>query len=72
MKLSNLWYDRLKWLCQIGIPAFIALFVGLNQLWNFTAYGEQIAGSLALVATFIGSLLGISSKNYWADQDDGA
>jgi len=69
MKLSNLWYDRLKWLCQIGLPAFIALFVGLNQLWGFTEYGEQIAGSLALVATFIGSLLGVSSKNYWAEVD---
>lgn len=68
MKLSNKTYDFLKNLCTIYGPAFIALFVGLNQLWNFTEYGEQISGSIALVLTFIGACIGVSSKNYWEDQ----
>lgn len=69
MKMSNKMYDFLKKLCTVWIPALIALFVGLNQLWNFTEYGEQIAGTMALIVTFIGSIIGISSKNYWAEQE---
>lgn len=69
MKMSNKMYDFLKNLCTVWIPASIALFVGLNQLWNFTEYGEQIAGTMALIATFIGSIIGISSKNYWAEME---
>ena len=69
MKFSNKLYDFLKNLCTIYGPAAIALFVGLNQLWHFTEYGEQISGSVALVLTFIGACIGVSSKNYWAEQD---
>ena len=69
MKLSNKLYDFLKNLCTIYGPAAIALFVGLNQLWHFTEYGEQISGSAALILTFIGACIGVSSKNYWAEQE---
>ena len=31
-------------------------------------YAEQIAGTIALVVTFMGAVLQISSKNYWAEQ----
>lgn len=68
MKLSNKAYDFLKDVCLKYGPAAIALFVGLNQLWHFTEYGEQISGSMALILTFIGTCLGISSKNYWEGQ----
>ena len=69
MKLSNKAYDFLKDLCLKYGPAAIALFVGLNQLWHFTEYGEQISGSANLVLAFIGACLGVSSKNYWAEQE---
>lgn len=69
MKLSNKVYDFLKNLCTIYGPAAIALFVGLNQLWNFTEYGEQISGSIALVLTFIGACIGVSSKQYWENAE---
>lgn len=67
MKLSNKLYDVLKWLCTIFIPACSALYFGLSQIWNFP-YGEAVCGTLALVAVFIGSLIGISSNNYWKDK----
>lgn len=70
MKFSNKAYDFLKKLCLIYGPAAIALFVGLNQIWNFTEYGEQISGSASLILAFIGTCLGISSKNYWEEQAD--
>lgn len=69
MKLSNKLYDFLKNLCTTYAPAAIALFVGLNQLWHFTEYGEQISGSANLIIAFIGACIGVSSKNYWASKE---
>ena len=62
-KISNDAYDRLKWIALIFIPAVSALYFGLSQIWGFP-YGEEIVGTLALVDTFLGALLGISTVNY--------
>lgn len=66
MKLSNKAYDILKWLAMIFLPAVSALYFGLSQIWGFP-YGEEIVGTLALIDTFLGALLGISSANYWKE-----
>ena len=62
-KLSDETYDKLKWIALIFIPAVSALYFGLSQIWGFP-YGEEIVGTLALLDTFLGALLGISTKNY--------
>ena len=64
MKLTNKAYDILKWIAMIFLPALGALYFGLSQIWGFP-YGEEIVGTLALIDTFLGALLGISSNNYW-------
>ena len=56
-------YDPLKKLALVGLPAFSALYFGLGQIWGFPAI-EQVVGSVAVIDTFLGSLLGISSSNY--------
>lgn len=66
MKMSNRVYDALKWLAMIFLPAVSALYFGLSQIWGFP-YGEEIVGTLALIDTFLGALLGISSANYWKE-----
>ena len=66
MKLSNKAYDILKWIAMIFLPAVSALYFGLSQIWGFP-YGEEIVGTLALIDTFLGALLGISSANYWKE-----
>lgn len=63
MKLDNKVYDVLKWIAMILIPAVSALYFGLAQIWGFP-YGEQIVGSLAVIDTFLGAILGISSATY--------
>jgi hypothetical protein len=35
----------------------------LAQIWGFP-YGEEIVGTLTIIDTFLGTLLGISSYNY--------
>lgn len=63
MKLSNKVYDILKWIAMIFLPALGALYFGLSQIWGFP-YGEEIVGTISIIDTFLGALLGISTMNY--------
>lgn len=61
--LSNKTYDVLKWIAQIVLPALGALYFGLSRIWGLP-YGEEIVGTLALIDTFLGAVLGISTVEY--------
>ena len=65
---SNDTYDKLKWIAQILLPALATLYFTLCSVWGFP-YGEQVVGTIAAVDTFLGILLGISSKHYQGDGD---
>ena len=56
-------YDVLKWIALVFLPAVGALYFGLSQIWNLP-YGEQIVGTITLIDTFLGALIGISNINY--------
>ena len=60
---SNRTYDILKWIALILLPALGALYFGLAQIWGFP-YAEEIVGSISVVDTFLGVILGISTNNY--------
>jgi hypothetical protein len=61
--LSDSTYDKLKPITQVWLPAAGSLYFGLSQIWGFPA-GEGVVGSIALLTTFFGVILGISSKRY--------
>lgn len=61
--LTNKTYDVLKWVALILLPAMGALYFGLAGIWNFP-YGEQIVGTITVVDTFLGAILGISTVQY--------
>ena len=63
MKLSNNTYDILKYIAQYVLPALGALYFGLAKIWGLP-YGTEIVGTIALVDTFLGTLLGLSTKSY--------
>lgn len=63
MILDNKTYDILKWIAMIFLPALGALYFGLASIWGLP-YGEQIVGTITVIDTFLGALLGISSSNY--------
>lgn len=63
MKLSNEWYDRLKWVAQYFLPALGTLYFALAGIWNLP-YGEQVMGTIAAIDTFLGVCLGISTYQY--------
>jgi len=56
-------YDRLKWVALVLLPGLATLWFALAQVWGL-AYAEQILGTLVALDTFLGVLLGISTKQY--------
>lgn len=66
MELPDKVYDILKWVAQIVLPAIGALYFGLCAIWGFP-YGEQVVGTITVVDTFLGAILGISSTKYNGD-----
>lgn len=62
MNLTNKQYDFYKRLVTVVAPALITLITGLGALYKFDS--TAITGTLALLTTFTGTVLGISSKKY--------
>lgn len=63
LKMSNETYDILKFIAQILLPALGTLYFALASIWGFP-YGEQIVGTITAIDAFLGTCLGISTKNY--------
>lgn len=65
---SNRTYDILKAVAQIWLPALGALYFALAGLWNLPA-ADKVTGTVVAVDTFLGVILGLSSRNYPGDGD---
>ena len=72
MKLSNRWYDILKFFCTIFCPALGTFIFAISKIWGFPPYAENIVGTISAVAMFIGALIGISSANYYGQHEGDA
>lgn len=71
MELTNKQYDIAKRIVIQVVPALIALITGLGALYKVDV--SLITGTIALFATFAGTVLGVSSKKYnesTAQEDD--
>jgi len=64
MNLSNALYDKLKFLVQVLIPGFAALYLGLSQIWTVLGHADEVAQTCVVVATFLGLFLTASSRQY--------
>ena len=61
--MKNKTYDILKWIAMILLPALSVLYIGLGQFWKLPCV-EEISGTIMLVDTFLGAILGISTTKY--------
>ena len=61
MKLNDNWYNFLKWVALIFLPALAILVSVVLPAWNLaTDYVKPIVITLNAVGVFIGTLIGIS------------
>jgi hypothetical protein len=61
--LSDAWYDRLKWIAQILLPAVGALYFALAGTLDLPA-PDKVVGTIVAVDAFLGALLGLSTMQY--------
>lgn len=63
-------YDVLKYIAQIVLPALATLYVTLANIWEgVLPYPEAISGSIMAVDFFLGTLLKISSDEYFKTRE---
>ena len=60
-------YDRLKWIAQILLPALGALYAALAGIWGWP-YAEAVVGTISAVDVFLGAVLMLDSRRYFADR----
>ena len=63
MKMNNKTYDILKWIAQIGLPELGTAYFGLASIWNLP-FGEEIVGTITVLDTLLGAMLGIATNKY--------
>jgi hypothetical protein len=56
-------YNVLKWIVMIVLPASSTLYVLLANTWGLP-FGDQISATITGIATFLGAIIGISSRKY--------
>lgn len=61
--LGDRTYNFMKTWATVGLPALGALYFALAQIWHLPK-AEEVVGSIAAVNTFLGVILGLSSKSY--------
>jgi len=64
---TNAVYNKLKFVALVLLPALSAAYFGLAQIWHFPNVPE-VMGTIAVIDTLLGTLLGISTKTYNAGQ----
>lgn len=60
---SNKAYDVLKFISLVVLPGLGALYFGLAQIWGLPK-AEEVIGTITVIDTFMGVVLGISTSKY--------
>lgn len=68
ISMSNKLYDWTKRFVTIVSPALITLYITLAQVWGWVGY-EKVVLTMAAFTTFLGVVIGLSSKQYGKEVD---
>lgn len=66
--LSDAWYNRLKFVAMVLLPALGTLYFTLAQVWGLP-YAEQVVGTIIALDTFLGLVLKVSDVKYEASEE---
>lgn len=66
--LPDKFYDAMKFVALVLLPAIGALYFGLAQIWGLPK-AEEVVGTITVIDTFLGVVLGISTKR-WSDAQE--
>ena len=63
IRFSNKYYDVVKWMVLVVIPAATTAYVGLASIWGWP-FADEIAKTSTVLCAFLGAILGISNLQY--------
>lgn len=66
--MSNRTYDILKYVALIALPAIQVFWLTIGKIWNI-GYTVEIGATIGAVALLLGTLLGVSTKNWLAEKE---
>jgi hypothetical protein len=66
LMLSDKAYNIAKVLVQVILPATASLYFGLSAIWVDLPHPDKVVGTIVVVTTFLGVVLGVSSRQYHA------
>lgn len=61
--LPSKWYDFLKYLDIVVLPALAAAYTGLSQIWGLP-YAAELPATVTVICTLLGAILCISTAQY--------
>ena len=65
IKLKNSWYDVLKWMALIALPAIATFLSIVLSALNVNAHAINVITTIiSATAGLIGTLIGVSTLNY--------
>lgn len=65
--LNDKWYDILKWVAIVALPALSTFIVVISRIWGWADLGSMIGQSITALGVLLGSLLGLSAIGYKKD-----
>lgn len=68
MKFDNRTYDILKYVTLIALPAIQVFWLTIGKIWNI-GYTVEIGATIGAVALLLGTLLGVSTRNWLAEKE---
>jgi hypothetical protein len=68
--LGDRLYRVLKYLAQIALPAAATLYLAVAMIWGIPK-AQEVVATITAVDTFLGVLLGLSTKAHRSKQYDG-
>lgn len=67
LQISSKWYNRLKYVALIALPAIVVFLSTIGDIWDLT-WMPKVVATISAVAVLLGALLQVSTNNYWKEK----
>lgn len=69
MNWSNRFFDCMRQICEVVLPAMGTLYFALCKIWGLP-WGTEIVGTISAISVFIGTVIGVKRALYNAVEMD--
>ena len=70
MAMDSRVFDIIRFIGEVLLPALGALYFGIAKIWGLP-FGQEIVGTIAVITTFVGAVVGVSRNKYNKLKEEG-